>query len=170
MVGSFTVGRPKFAAVEAEVAALLKKLQALRQRLLDLTDVDAEAYAEVGAAYGLPKETDAQKAERKAAIQEALRDAAQVPLGVVAAAGEVAELLPAMAEKGNPNLLSDVGVAAILVQAAFAAGQLNVEVNLANIHDPTYVTAARATIAQAGSKMPIARQVAEQVLRKIVGR
>ena len=167
MVGSFTVGKPKFAAVEAEVAALLAQLQVLRVRLLDLTDLDAECYAEVGAAYGMPKGTGEEKALRKSALQEALRSAARVPLGVVTAAGEIAVLLPALAAQGNPNLLSDVGVAAILAQAAFEAGRLNVEVNLAGIPDPTYVNALRATVAEAETQIQIAKQVAADVLGKV---
>lgn len=167
MVGSFTVGKPKFAAVEAEVAALLEQLQSLRERLLDLTDADAEAYAKVGAAYGLPKASDAEKAARKTAIQEALKAAALVPLGVVVTAGEVALLLPAMAEKGNPNLLSDVGVAAILAEAAFAAGRLNVEVNLAGVADAAYAAETRGQVAEAEEKIAVAREVAAGVLAKI---
>ncbi|NLO72508.1 MAG: cyclodeaminase/cyclohydrolase family protein [candidate division WS1 bacterium] len=168
MVGSFTVGKPKFAAVEAEVGALLDKLQALRGRLLDLTDLDAEAYAEVGAAYSMPKGTHEEKTLRQAAIQNALKSAARVPLGVVAAAGEIAELLPALAEKGNPNLLSDVGVAAILAHAAFETGRLNVEVNLAGLHDTTYIAEARAAIADAEAKLHAARQVAARVAEKVI--
>ncbi len=167
MVGSFTVGKPKFAEVEAEVAALLERLQALRERLLDLTDADAEAYAEVGAAYALPRKTDEEKWARQAAIQQALKSAARVPLGVVAAAAEVAECLPAMAEKGNSNLLSDVGVAAILAEAAFAAGRLNVEVNLAGVTDETYVAETREQLMEANRQMRTAREVAEAVLAKI---
>ncbi len=167
MVGSFTVGKPKFAEVEAEVTELLASLQALRERLLDLTDADAEAYAQVGAAYGMAKGTDEEKAARRAAIQEALKAAAQVPLGVVVAAGEVAVLLPAMTEKGNPNLLSDVGVAAILAQAACAAGRLNVEVNLAGVKDEAYVAQAREQMADAEGKIAVAREVAAAVLAKI---
>lgn len=169
MVGSFTVGKPKFAEVEAEVAAILEQLQSLRERMLDLTDLDAEAYAEVGAAYSMPKETEDQKAERKGAIQEALKSAARVPLGVVLAAGEIADLLPALAAKGNPNLLSDVGVAAILAQAAFEAGRLNVEVNLAGVRDETYVGQMRHMMAEAGKSLEKARAVAEEVERKVAG-
>ncbi len=167
MVGSFTVGKPKFAEVEAEVAELLEKLQALRERCLQLTDADAEAYAQVGAAYRMPRNTDAEKWAREAAVQDALKAAAQVPLGVVIAAGEIAELLPPMAEKGNPNLLSDVGVAAILAQAAFEAGRLNVEVNLASITDGGYIAEAREQMMEAERQMRTAKEVAEAVLAKI---
>jgi len=170
MVASFTVGKPKFAEVEAEVGALLEKLQGLRERCLELTDADAEAYAQVGAAYRMPRNTDAEKWARQAAIQGALKAAAQVPLGVVVVAGEIAELLPAMAEKGNPNLLSDVGVAAILAQAAFEAGRLNVEVNLAGITDAGYIAEARERMMEAERQIGIAKEVAAAVLAKITSR
>jgi len=167
MVGSFTVGKEKFAEVEAEVAPLLEMLQALRTRLLDLTDADAEAYAQVRAAYRMARKTDEEKWARQAAIQDALKSAARVPLGVVVAAGEVAECLPAMAEKGNPNLLSDVGVAAILAEAAFAAGRLNVEVNLAGVTDEAYIAEAREQVMEAERQIRTAREVAAGVLAKI---
>jgi formiminotetrahydrofolate cyclodeaminase len=167
MVGSFTAGKAKFVAVEAEVTLLLEQLQGLRERLLELTDADAEAYALVGAAYGMAKGCDEEKAARKAAIQEALKAAAQVPLGVVRAAGEVALLLPTMAELGNPNLLSDVGVAAILAPAALEAGRLNVEVNLAGVTDEGFKAAARAQIGAAEEQVAVARKVAAEVLAKI---
>jgi formiminotetrahydrofolate cyclodeaminase len=169
MVGSFTVGKAKFAEVQGEVAPVLEKLQALRERLLDLTDADADAYAQVGAAYGRAKGTEEEKAARKGAIQEALQAAARVPLGVVVAAGEVARLLPGLAEKGNPNLLSDVGVAAILAEAAFAAGRLNVEVNLAGVADEGYKAEAREQMEEAEREMRTAREVAARVLAKITG-
>ena len=90
-----------------------------------------------------------------------------MPLGVVVTAGEVALLLPAMAEKGNPNLLSDVGVAAILAEAAFAAGRLNVEVNLAGVADAAYAAETRGQVAEAEEKIAVAREVAAGVLAKI---
>jgi methenyltetrahydrofolate cyclohydrolase len=167
MVGSFTVGKPKFAAVEADVASLLERLQALRERMLALTDADAQAYAGVGAAYARPKQTDEEKWARQAAIQQALKDAAQVPLGVVEAAGEIAGLLPELAEKGNPNLLSDVGVAAILAWAAFEAGKLNVEVNLAGLQDEAYCAAVRERVGQAAAQVQVAQQVAEEVVAAV---
>ena len=167
MVGSFTVGKAKFALVEADVARLLERLQALRERMLALTDADAEAYAGVGAAYARPKQTDEEKWARQAALQQALKDAAQVPLGVAEAAGEIAALLPELAEKGNPNLLSDVGVAAILASAAYEAGRLNVEVNLAGIKDAAYCAAARARIGQAAAQVQVAEAVARQVAQAV---
>ncbi|MEI6501058.1 MAG: cyclodeaminase/cyclohydrolase family protein, partial [Armatimonadota bacterium] len=114
-----------------------------REALLNLTDQDAEAYAGVGAAYKLPKATDEDKAARTAAIQEALKAAAQVPLGVIDEVCAAVELLPVIFEHGNRNLVSDVGVAADFAQSALRCAWLNVEVNLSGVKDEEYKAGVR---------------------------
>lgn len=148
MVGNFTVGKEKYREAWDQVEPVLAALTALRERLLNLTDQDADAYAQVGAAYGRPRETEEQKVARAAAIQDALQAAASVPLGVCAAVAEAAPLLPPLLEHGNPNLVSDVGVAAELLAAAFRCGWLNVEINFGSIKDEAYKQAQRETLAQ----------------------
>lgn len=143
MVGNFTVGKKKFADVEAEVAKHLQALDDLRQEMLGLVQEDVTAYSAVGAAYGLPRDTDEQKAARTAAIQEALKQAAGVPMALARCCAAVAEHLPPLLEKGNPNLVSDVGVAAKLAEAACECAWLNVEVNLAFITDEAFVSSQR---------------------------
>lgn len=148
MVGNFTVGKPKYAAVEADVQRILSALEAQRARLLDLTDADADAYSQVGAAFGLPRATDEEKATRAAAIEDALKSAAQVPLAVMEACMAVCGQLEELRQKGNPNLLSDVGVAAELTRAALRCAWLNVEVNLAPLKDAAYVAETRAAMSE----------------------
>ena len=138
MAANFTVGKKKFANVQADIERILEVLNAQQQRLLELADADADAYSKVGAAYGMPRDTDAEKEARQEAIQEALMAAAEVPMGVVEACAAFIGLLPELADKCNPNLISDVGVGAQLGSAALAAAQLNVEVNLALIKDEDY--------------------------------
>ncbi len=168
MVGSFTVGREKFAEVEADIKPILGKLQTQRQRLLELTDADAEAYSQVGAAYGLPKDTEEEKQARRVAIQEALKAAAEVPMGVAEACGQIIPVLPELAEKGNPNLISDVGVGAELALAALRCAELNVEVNLAFIKDEEYIVQKRQRLAQIMAECkPLAIAAAEYVRNEI---
>ena len=138
MVANFTVGKEKYRDAWEHVAPVLAQLTAHRDRLLDLTDRDADAYAQVGAAYGMAKDTDEQKAARADAIQEALKAAASVPLGVCEEVAAALELLPVLLQHGNPNLVSDVGVAAELGEAAFRCAWLNVEINFASIKDEAY--------------------------------
>ncbi len=138
MAANFTVGKKKFADVQEDIERILGVLNTQQQKLLELADADAEAYSQVGAAYGMPRDTDAEKEARQHAIQEALMAAAEVPMGVVEACAVFINLLPELADKCNPNLISDVGVGAQLGSAALAAAQLNVEVNLALIKDEDY--------------------------------
>ncbi len=144
MVGSFTVGKQKYADVEAEIREHLAAIDAVRVEMLTLVQDDVAAFGAVGAAYAMPRSTDAEKSARSAAIQEALRAAADVPLRLARACVELARHLPVLLAKGNQNLVSDVGVAAKLCEAACECAWLNVEVNLAWLKDEAFVSATRA--------------------------
>lgn len=168
MVASFTVGREKFADVEDDVQRILEALQDQRECLLELTDADADAYSQVGAAYGMPRETDEEKQARREAIQEALKAAAEVPTGVAEACAQVIAVLEELARKGNPNLISDVGVAAQLALAALRCAELNVEVNLAFIKDQDYIAQKRQLLHQLMTESePAARAAVDYVRNEI---
>jgi len=139
MVANFTVGREKYAAVEAEVQILLTESESLRAELQRLTQADTEAYGQVSAAYKLPKETEEEKAARTEAIQAALKVAAGVPLAATRACHRILEIAAVLADKGNPNLITDVGVAAKFALAALECAVLNAEINLVSIRDTAYV-------------------------------
>jgi methenyltetrahydrofolate cyclohydrolase len=157
MVGNFTVGKKKYAAVEAEVHPALEQLTGLRAQLLELVDADAEAYRGVGAAYGMPGDTDDEKKNRSEAIEAALKAAAEVPRQVVLKVEQALAALPVLLEKGNPNLVSDVGVAAKLGEAALECAWLNVEVNLALLEDRQHVARLRAEMKES---LDAARKIA----------
>lgn len=144
MVASFTVGNKKYAEVEEEVQGHLDAIDAIRSEMARLVDEDVTAYGGVGEAYGMPKGTDEEKAARAAAIQEALKAAAAVPMQLAEQCAALVEHLPALLEKGNTNLVSDVGVAAKLTEAACECAWLNVEVNLAFMKDEQFIESARA--------------------------
>jgi hypothetical protein len=93
MVCNLTIGKKKYAGVEAEMRALLERAEALRHRLTGMIEDDVKAFDAVMGAYGMPKETDAEKASRSAAIQEALKLATDVPLRCCHAAREVIDPL-----------------------------------------------------------------------------
>ena len=135
MAANFTVGKNKFASVQEQVAACLGRLEPCRRELLRLMDADVEAYEAVGAAYGMPRQSDEQKAARDEAVQRALKDAMEVPLSIVRECRVVAEMAAELVRIANPNLITDVGVSVILAEAACAAARLNVEVNLKYIKD-----------------------------------
>ncbi|MCE5217687.1 cyclodeaminase/cyclohydrolase family protein [bacterium] len=170
MVGNFTVGKEKFAAVEEEVRAILAVLTVQREKLLDLTDEDAAAYAGVGAAYALPKGTEEEKVARTAAIQEALRAAAQVPLAVCDGCLSVMGTLEDLRARGNPNLLSDVAVAAEFCCAAMRCACLNVDVNLAYLKDEAYVAETRAALDERRECLEsVSRALFDRILAQIRG-
>jgi len=163
MAANFTVGKKKFADVQADIERILEVLNTQQQKLLELADADAEAYSKVGAAYGMPRDTDAEKEARQQAIQEALMAAAEVPMGVTEACAAVIAVLSELADKCNPNLISDVGVGAELGLAALRAAQLNVEVNLALIKDEDYNSQKHHRLSQLATE---ATEAAEEALKK----
>lgn len=137
MAANFTVGKKKFAAVEGRAHDCLTRLGSARRELLALVDADVRAYGGVGQAYGMPKATPEQSAERAKAIQAALLVAMDVPLRIVRQCCVAAEAAAELVTIANPNLITDVGVSAIIARAAAEAARLNVEVNLKYIKDST---------------------------------
>jgi methenyltetrahydrofolate cyclohydrolase len=135
MVCNLTLGKPKHAAYEAVMADVLRAAEDARRTALQLADDDARAFEGVIAAYKLPRATDAEKAERTRSIQDALAAAAQVPLRTAEVAAEVIRLAGRIVEGANPNVLSDVAVAAAIARAALESAALNVDVNLAAMTD-----------------------------------
>jgi glutamate formiminotransferase / formiminotetrahydrofolate cyclodeaminase len=133
MVAGLTAGRPKYAAVEPEMRKIISDGADLTRTLRALADRDAEAYAAVSAAYKLPKGAEG----REAAITAALMEATRVPLETAHAAAKVAALAVTVAEKGNPNAVSDAGVAALLAEAACRGAAYNVRINVASLPDRT---------------------------------
>lgn len=139
MVINFTVGNKKYAGVEAEMQSWLSQSEALRHELLALADRDVEVFNAVAACYAMPKETDAEKAARTAALQSALKAAAEVPFTVAENCLAVLRLAAPVGEKGNANVVSDAGVAMYLANAALYSAIINVNINLKFIKDSDYV-------------------------------
>ena len=168
MAGNFTTGKEKYANVESEVNRLLSDLKRRRQKLLTLVDADVEAYGEVDKAYAMPKETEEEKADRTTALQVALGEAMKVPLNVMRQCAEISKTSVRLAEIGNPNLITDVGVSAILADAACAAARLNVEINLKYIKSPETVGKTREEVDKLAEETSGARsQVSEKVSKHL---
>ncbi len=121
MAANFTVGRPKFAQHDETMRQTLADLAHLSEAFRQAIDEDAKAFSTISEAYRLPKDTENHKAERQSAIAAALTAAMWAPLGVLRNCRRAARLLPTLAETANPNLLSDVEVAAIMLEAAARA-------------------------------------------------
>jgi glutamate formiminotransferase/formiminotetrahydrofolate cyclodeaminase len=135
MVAGLTIGKKKYAAVDAEMKEAALKAVALGNQLAALVKRDAEAYALVSEAYKLPKEPADAAARRSETVTNALLKAAEVPLETARAAVEVAQLAALLAEKGNTNAVTDAGVAALLAVAAAKGAAYNVRVNVQALED-----------------------------------
>ncbi|HTI06678.1 MAG TPA: glutamate formimidoyltransferase [Gemmatimonadales bacterium] len=135
MVAGLTVGRKKYAAVDAEMRQIALDAAALVNTLSALVKKDADAYGAVSAAYKLPSEPADAAAARTAAITDALLGAAEVPLETARACARAAELAATCANKGNTNAVSDAGVAALLAEAACRGAVYNVRINISSMSD-----------------------------------
>jgi formiminotetrahydrofolate cyclodeaminase len=139
MVSRLTLSKEKYAASHAAVRPIADAAFSARAEFLRLAREDAEAYDGVVAARRLPKESDDEKSARARALAEANRRATEVPMRTARSAARLLAALPELAEKGNPNAASDVGAAALLLEACVEAALLNVGINLSGIADASFV-------------------------------
>lgn len=135
MVANLSAGKRGWDDRWAEFSAQADTGQALMARLLHLVDEDTAAFNRIMSAFALPKGTEEEQQQRSAAIQQATRHATEVPLQTMKAAFEAFALCRAMAEKGNPNSVSDAGVGALAARAAVRGACLNVKINASSLKD-----------------------------------
>jgi len=135
MVCNLTIGKAKYAEVENDMQGLLQKSEALRISLTGMIKADVDVFNRLMATYGLPKETDEQKSARSDAIQEALKEATEIPLACARACAEAVELSRIAAEKGNLAAISDAGVAVMAGYSGLKSAALNVYINTASLKD-----------------------------------
>lgn len=131
MVGNFTIGKKKYAAVEEDVKAMQVKAEALRQRLLELVDADAEAFAPLAKAYSIPKDDPT----HDEVLETATLNACKAPVEMVERCAEAIDLLDEMMQKGSRMLISDVGCGALLCKAAMESAAMNVYINTKSLKD-----------------------------------
>jgi formiminotetrahydrofolate cyclodeaminase len=141
MVCNLTIGKKKYVEVEGEMKDVLAKAETLRKQLIGMIEDDVKAFDAVMGAYGMPKETDADKSKRDAAIQAALKQATDVPLACARAARQVIDIAATASDKGNLNVISDAGVGVLAGYAALRSAALNVFTNARMITDKTFAEA-----------------------------
>jgi len=139
MVANLTVGKKKYAAVESEMKEISETAANLRKKLTAEVDNDANAYQGVLAAFKMPQTTEAEKEQRARAIQEAMKNAARVPLGVAYDAMQVMDLAERVIRSGNRNAVSDGAVGAMMARTAVRGALLNVKINLVSVNDKAFV-------------------------------
>ncbi|AOY74775.1 cyclodeaminase/cyclohydrolase family protein [Clostridium formicaceticum] len=139
MVANLTIGRKKYVEVEEEMKEVVKNVLQVRKELIQDIDRDSDAYNEVMAAFKLPKETEEEVRSRKAAIEEATKKAALVPLSVAQKAFVMMEAVEKVVTKGNQNAVTDGAVAAMMTRTAVLSALYNVKINLGSIQDTGFV-------------------------------
>jgi len=116
-----------------------EKGESLKNELLFLVDEDTNAFNKIMDAFRLPKGTVEEKKERNTAIQSATKYAIEVPFKTMKKAFDSFEVIKAMAEKGNPNSVSDAGVGALCARSAVIGAFLNVKINAAGFNDKEFI-------------------------------
>ena len=139
MVANLTVGKQKYQDVEEEMQDFLERSEDMRSRLTGMIQADIDVFDKVMAAYGMARETETEKTARSEAIQAALKEATDVPLACAQLCADVIELCRPVAEKGNLNVISDAGVAALAAHAALRSAALNGYINIGGIRDEEFV-------------------------------
>ncbi|MDR1256311.1 MAG: cyclodeaminase/cyclohydrolase family protein [Spirochaetaceae bacterium] len=129
MVGSLTVGKKKYADVEPEIKRLQQECDRLQKEFLALIDKDAEDFEPLSKAYGLPANTDAEKAEKALVMEKCLKDACATPFEIMKKCAEAIKICEQFAAKGSKLAVSDAGVGVIFCKAALDGASLNVFIN-----------------------------------------
>jgi formiminotetrahydrofolate cyclodeaminase len=134
MVGSLTVGKKKYADVEADIIALMDKAAALQTELLRLVDEDAVVFEPLSKAYGIPKDDP----NRAQIMEDALKLACSVPMDIMRLSAKAIELQDEFAKKGSVLAISDAGVGVAFCKAALQGASLNVFINTGSMTDKDY--------------------------------
>lgn len=135
MVCELTLGKAAYARYEEAVRTIADETASLQDRLIELIDLDARAFAPLAAAYAMPKETPEEQEAKDRAMQEALVEAIEVPLSIMRACARVVELAESLVEKGSRLALSDAGASTLLSKAALQGASLNVFINCSSMVD-----------------------------------
>lgn len=141
MVCNLTIGKKQYIEAEADMQALLKQSESLREQLTAMIKADIDIFDKLMASYGLPKNTDQEKSTRSKTIQSTLKQATEVPLECAKACAQAIKLSCIAAEKGNLNVISDAGVAAMAGYSGLKSAALNVYINAKSIKDRNFADA-----------------------------
>lgn len=144
MVANLTIGKKNYADCEELMKQIAERAAGLKEEFVADVDRDSEAYDRVFACFKMPKATDEEKAARSAAIQEATKFAAQVPMEVARRAYGLMDTIVQVARKGNQNAVTDACVAMMAARSAVLAALMNVRINLGSLKDKEFALAMQA--------------------------
>ena len=163
MVGALTVGKPKYAAVEEDVKALMSKAEELREQLLSCVEEDAVAFEPLSKAYAIPKDDPA----RDETMEKCLRQAASVPLKILDLSCQMIDLHREFADKGSVLAVSDAATGVVFCWSAMYGAAVNVKVNTKMMKDRAYADELNRHVDEQMEKY---WKIAEQVYEDVYGR
>ncbi|MDO4489229.1 MAG: cyclodeaminase/cyclohydrolase family protein [Eubacteriales bacterium] len=164
MVALLTIGKKKYADVQDFAAEVEEKAHRLMDEFTDIIDRDTESFNAVSAVFAMPKETDEDKAARKAAMQEALKGCTVTPLEMMKLSLEGLEIVETAAGKLNASAMSDLGCSVLQFEACLKGAWLNVLINAGGIEDEAFTASLRA---EAGEILEKAQKLASELYVKI---
>ena len=169
MVCNLSLDEEKFQAVLPEIQAIRLQASALKEKLTNAVDEDAQAFNSVMNAYKLPKSNDEEKRARLATIQQSMKQAALLPLGVAGDSLEVLKLAARILPLGNQNAASDAAVSGLMAYAAIQGALFNVKINLVFIKDADFCAATRERITAISAEAKQENDALETAAQKILG-
>ena len=140
MTAAFTVGKPKYASVNADMERILSECEELSNEALAAMDRDAEAFEPMSLVYKMPRDTEEERKARDEAMEDCLHGAALVPLSLMELCCRGIDLALELSEKGSELLLSDAGCSAAALSAALRSAYLNVIINTSSMKDRKYAS------------------------------
>ena len=167
MVGALTVGKKKYADVEEEMKELMAKATTLQDELLHLIERDAEVFEPLSKAYGMPRETEEEKAEKARVMEIVLKDACSVPMEIMEKCCEAIDLIVEFAAKGSALAISDAGVGAAFCKAALEGASLNVYINTKSMINREY---AEELNRKCDEMLAVYTVKADEIFRNVLGR
>lgn len=167
MVGALTVGKKKYADVEEEMKELMAKATTLQDELLHLIERDAEVFEPLSKAYGMPRETEEEKAEKARVMEIVLKDACSVPMEIMEKCCEAIDLIVEFAAKGSALAISDAGVGAAFCKAALEGASLNVYINTESMKNREY---AEELNRKCDEMLAVYTVKADEIFRNVLGR
>lgn len=167
MVGSLTVGKKKYAEVEAKMYELKAKCDKLQAELLQLIERDAEVFEPLSKAYGMPRATEEEKAEKARVMEIVLKDACAVPMEIMEKCCEAIDVIKEFAAKGSALAISDAGVGAAFCKAALQGASLNVYINTKSMANKEYAAELNA---KADAMLEKYVPMAEEIFQSVLGR
>ncbi|MDM8533395.1 cyclodeaminase/cyclohydrolase family protein [Clostridiaceae bacterium HSG29] len=139
MVANLTIGKKNYEEISDKMVEIAEALDLRRREFVQLIDKDANSFDSVLKAFKMPKETDEEKKLRTEAIQDGMKYAAKVPLGVAIDASKLFEYIEIVVKEGNKNAVTDGLVAAMMARTAIKSALYNVKINLSSIKDENFV-------------------------------